>query len=368
MTENQLIDWIQLINSENIGPVTFYKMLKKFSTAQECLKQLKSGTIFPRKKAEQELIQAQRLKINIIARGDANYPKTLEHLHDAPPLLYVRGQIDLLNYPAIIAIVGSRNTSINGRKIASKIAYDLTDNDVLVISGMARGIDTSAHKGALYAKGQTGATIAVLGTGVDMPYPTENTDLYEQICVQGSVVSEYPLGTSPQPNNFPRRNRIISALSSGILVVEASVNSGSLITARLGLEQGKDIFAVPASPIDGRSAGTNRLIRNGAILTENADDILETLKFTHNQQIKDYIKDDLFIPPLDKPQKNEDIRTHDNNVSVAPLLSLIPIEGIEADDIIRKNGNNVTDTMMHITELELEGKIERRGSRLFVKK
>lgn len=368
MTENQLIDWIQLINSKNIGPVTFYKMLKKFGTVQECLKQLQSDTIFPRKKAEQELLQAQRLKINIIARGDAKYPKNIEQLHDAPPLLYVRGQIDLLNYPSIIAIVGSRNASINGRQIASKIAYDLTENDVLVISGMARGIDTSAHKGALYAKKQTGATIAVLGTGVDMPYPTENTDLYEQICAQGAVISEYPLGTSPQPNNFPRRNRIISALSSGILVVEASVNSGSLITARLGLEQGKDIFAVPASPIDGRSAGTNHLIRNGAVLTESADDILETLKFTHNQQIKDYIKDDLLIPPLDKSQKNEDIRTQDNNVSVASLLSLIPIEGIETDDIIRKNGNNVTDTMMHITELELEGKIERRGSRLFVKK
>ena len=280
MTEDKLIDWIQLINTDGIGPVRFYKLLEQYGTAAESLKALVAKqALFSRKSAEYELEKAARLQVKIIAKGDENYPENFNQLNDAPPVIYIRGRTDILNYPAMVSIVGARNASVNGRKIASKIAYDLTESEIIVVSGMARGIDAAAHKGALFAKKEYGTTIAVLGTGVDVAYPKENQGLYEQICAQGAVVSEFALGTQPQAANFPRRNRLVSALSAGTLVVEASLNSGSLITARMALEQGKDIFAVPGSPLEGRSAGCNQLIRDGAYLTESAEDILNTLAF-----------------------------------------------------------------------------------------
>lgn len=373
MKQQELIDWIQLINSDGIGPVSFYKLLNKHGSATEALKYLsEKQLLYPRKDAEYVLKKAQQLKVAIIARTDELYPQNIAELNDAPPILFVKGRTDILNYPLTVSIVGSRNATVNGRKIASKIAYDLTQNDVIVTSGMARGIDTAAHKGALYAKEQQGATIAVLGTGVDVPYPAENNALYEQICEQGAVISEFVLGTTPQAANFPRRNRLVSALGVGTLVVEASLNSGSLITARTALEQGKDIFAVPGSPLDGRSAGANKLIREGAILTESADDILQTLTFTQNQQIKNYTLHSTKVKPLDKPQKNDNIcaqtDTAETKSNAEALTALIPPEGIGIDELIRTGGGNAEQTMMMITELELEGVIERvNGSTLALK-
>lgn len=373
MKQQELIDWIQLINSDGIGPVSFYKLLNKHGSAAEALKYLsETQLLYPRKDAEYVLKKAQQLKVAIIARTDELYPQNIAELNDAPPILFVKGRTDILNYPLTVSIVGSRNATVNGRKIASKIAYDLTQNDVIVTSGMARGIDTAAHKGALYAKEQQGATIAVLGTGVDVPYPAENNALYEQICEQGAVISEFVLGTTPQAANFPRRNRLVSAMGVGTLVVEASLNSGSLITARTALEQGKDIFAVPGSPLDGRSAGANKLIREGAILTESADDILQTLTFTQNQQIKNYTLHSAKVKSLDKPQKNDNIcaqtDTAETKSNAEALTALIPPEGIGIDELIRTGGGNAEQTMMMITELELEGVIERvNGSTLALK-
>ncbi len=373
MKQQELIDWIQLINSDGIGPVSFYKLLNKHGSAADALKYLSAKqALFSRKDADYVLKKAEQLKIAIIARTDELYPQNIAELNDAPPILFVKGRTDILNYPAMISIVGSRNATVNGRKIASKIAYDLTENDVIVVSGMARGIDAAAHKGALYAKEQQGVTIAVLGTGVDVPYPAENKGLYEQICEQGTIISEFVLGTTPQAANFPRRNRLVSALGIGTLVVEASLNSGSLITARTALEQGKDIFAVPGSPLDGRSAGANKLIREGALLTESADDILQTLRFTQNQQIKTYSLRKAKANPLDKPQKNDNICAQTNTAVVTSdttsLTALIPPEGIGIDELIRTGGGNAEQTMMMITELELEGVIERiNGSTLVLK-
>lgn len=373
MKQQELIDWIQLINSDGIGPVSFYKLLNKHGSAAEALKYLSAKqALFSREDAEYVLKKAEQNKIAIIARTDELYPQNIAELNDAPPILFVKGRTDILNYPVMISIVGSRNATVNGRKIASKIAYDLTENDVIVVSGMARGIDAAAHKGALYAKEQQGVTIAVLGTGVDVPYPSENKGLYEQICEQGTIISEFVLGTTPQTANFPRRNRLVSALGMGTLVVEASLNSGSLITARTALEQGKDIFAVPGSPLDGRSAGANKLIREGALLTESADDILQTLRFTQNQQIKTYSLRNAKANPLDKPQKNDNICAQTNTAVVtsdtASLTALIPPEGIGIDELIRTGSGNAEQTMMMITELELEGVIERvNGSTLVLK-
>ncbi len=372
MTEDKLIDWIQLINTDGIGPVRFYKLLEQYGTAAECLKALAlKQALFSRKSAEYELEKAARLQVKIIAKGDENYPGNFNQLNDAPPVIYVKGRTDILNYPAMVSIVGARNASVNGRKIASKIAYDLTESEIIVVSGMARGIDAAAHKGALFAKKEHGTTIAVLGTGVDVAYPKENQGLYEQICAQGAVVSEFALGTQPQAANFPRRNRLVSALSAGTLVVEASLNSGSLITARMALEQGKDIFAVPGSPLEGRSAGCNQLIRDGAYLTESAEDILNTLAFTQNRQIKAFAEVDLFANPLDKEQKSDNIPLQTEKadaVSDLPLTDLIPATGIEIDELIRLAGQDTARTMMQITELELEGIVERSGgSTLFLK-
>ncbi len=361
MEHQELINWIRLINSDGIGPVTFYKMLEKYQTAQNALNHIDNDKLYSIKDAQTEIENAYKKGISIISIKDKEYPDNLKQLNDAPPLLYVKGRIDILNYPIGVAIVGARNASIHSRKIASKIAYDLTNSGVLVISGMARGIDSAAHKGALHAKNKNGPTIAVLGTGVDVIYPKENAELYEQIVKNGTIISEYPLGTSPQTSNFPRRNRLVSALSSAVLVVEASLNSGSLITARLGLEQGKDIFAVPSSPIEGKSSGTNKLIKDGAILTESADDILEVLRLSHNHQIKEFaIKNQtLFVNALDKPQKNDNIPIQVKHTSKTSLIGLIDENGIDIDELIRLAGGNAVEIMSQITDLELDGIIER---------
>ena len=370
MEHKELINWIRLINSNGIGPISFYKLSEKYGSVQDALEHIDKDKVFSIREAEEEIEKANKKGIHIIGLNDKEYPESLKSLNDAPPLLYVKGNIDLLNHPICVSIVGARNASIASRKIASKISFDLTNNDILVISGMARGIDSAAHKGALYAKNQSGPTVAVLGSGVDIVYPTENKELYEQICNLGAIVSEYPLGTLPQTSNFPRRNRIVSALSSAILVIEASLNSGSLITAKLGLEQGKDIFAVPSSPIDGKSAGTNKLIKEGAILTECADDILDVLQYTQSLKIKSFEnkKTTLFANTLDKVKKSDNIPVKIKKTNVESLIGLIGENGIEIDELIRLSGSNANEIMAKITELELDGTLERINTNTLILK
>jgi DNA processing protein len=360
-----LINILQLINTDGIGPVTFYNYIKKAGNVAGALAAAaQKRALFPREAAETELEKAAKLGVELIAYTDERYPQSLLELNDAPPLLYAWGKIDLLQYPYAISIVGARNASIAGRKTASRIAYDLTEADVLVVSGLARGIDGAAHKGALYAKGQTGATVAVLGTGVDIPYPSENTELYHNIRDNGLLISELPLGTAAQISNFPRRNRIIAALTAGTLVVEAGVNSGSLITAKLALEMGKEIFAVPGSPLESRSAGPNRLIKEGALLTENATDILNVLSMQQNHIIK---QQKTLALPLDKPENRVNISAH-NEVSIpmsetpaenVKLLDLISYEGVDIDELLRSCGLSQADFFAQILDLEFSGKIER---------
>ena len=317
--------------------------------------------ICPRELAEAELETAKKKNVHLIAYCDEKYPKRLLELNDAPPVIYALGNQDLLSSTPAIAIVGARNASIAGRKMASHLAYDLTLNGVTVISGLARGIDGAAHKGALYAKEQSGTTIAVVGTGVDEIYPRENEVLYQQICKQGLIISEFSMGTQAQISNFPRRNRIISALSNGVVVVEASLHSGSLITAHLALEQGKDVFAVPGSPTENRAAGPNQLIKEGAILTESSADILNTLSMQSVRRIKKLKTAEL---PLDKPQNNVNIS--ENKISAdAPsqevdLLSFISYEGVDVDELLRVCGLPQTEFFLQLTELEFGGKIERQ--------
>ena len=275
------LDWLRLIRSENVGPITFYQLLARFGSAEAALAALpevarRGGRSRPlaigsRAAAERELAALAQAGGRLLAWGEPEYPQALAAVDDAPPLISVKGSTHLLARRAV-AVVGARNASANGRRFARDIALQLGQNGLLVVSGLARGIDAAAHVGAL----PTG-TAAVLAGGIDKVYPEENRALHDEIAERGVLLAELPVGTEPQARHFPRRNRIISGASLGVLVVEAATRSGSLITARFALEQGREVFAVPGSPLDPRCHGTNDLIRNGATLVEGAGDILREL-------------------------------------------------------------------------------------------
>lgn len=362
--ENKILDYIQLINSANIGPVTFYKLLRQYGSAEAALAALPAGRrTFSRSAAQKEFELARRQNIRLLAFDDPEYPENLRAAEDAPPVIYVRGQINCLRQPLSLSIVGARNASLNGRKLASQISCELTSQGIMIVSGMARGIDTAAHKGAMFALNRTGSTVAVLGTGIDIAYPAENQKLCEQIAEQGAVISEFPLGTEPSAGNFPRRNRIVSALTDGTLVVEASLHSGSLITARLALEQGRDVFAVPGFPTDERSAGPNKLIKDGAFLVENAEDILNVLSADARRKIPRTprpVQTDLFVKPLDKESKTADIPDTASPDRETDILSLLTPAGVYVDELIRVSGLDSAAVSLRLLELEMEGRIERQ--------
>lgn len=362
--ENKILDYIQLINSANIGPVTFYKLLRQYGSAEAALAALPAGRrTFSRSAAQKEFELARRQNIRLLAFDDSEYPENLRAAEDAPPVIYVRGQINCLRQPLSLSIVGARNASLNGRKLASQISCELTSQGIMIVSGMARGIDTAAHKGAMFALNRTGSTVAVLGTGIDIAYPAENQKLCEQIAGQGAVISEFPLGTEPSAGNFPRRNRIVSALTDGTLVVEASLHSGSLITARLALEQGRDVFAVPGFPTDERSAGPNKLIKDGAFLVENAEDILNVLSADTCRKIPRTprpVQTDLFVKPLDKESKTADIPDTASPDRETDILSLLTPAGVYVDELIRVSGLDSAAVSLRLLELEMEGRIERQ--------
>lgn len=362
--ENKILDYIQLINSANIGPVTFYKLLRQYGSAEAALAALPAGRrTFSRSAAQKEFELARRQNIRLLAFDDPEYPENLRAAEDAPPVIYVRGQINCLRQPLSLSIVGARNASLNGRKLASQISCELTSQGIMIVSGMARGIDTAAHKGAMFALNRTGSTVAVLGTGIDIAYPAENQKLCEQIAGQGAVISEFPLGTEPSAGNFPRRNRIVSALTDGTLVVEASLHSGSLITARLALEQGRDVFAVPGFPTDERSAGPNKLIKDGAFLVENAEDILNVLSEDARRKIPRTpcpVQTDLFVKPLDKESKTADIPDTASPDRETDILSLLTPAGVYVDELIRVSGLDSAAVSLRLLELEMEGRIERQ--------
>lgn len=361
VSDEKTLDWLQLINTDGVGPITFYKLTEKFGSAAEALRNLGDKyQKFPRQKAVEEFENARKKGIYLICRDDEYYPSNLKNIDDCPPLLYVLGNPEILKFPLSVSIVGARNASVAGRKTASKIAYDLTNSDIVVVSGMARGIDAAAHKGAMYAKNQLGPTIAVLGTGVDTVYPAENRELYEQIARQGVLISELPLGTKAQVSNFPRRNRIVSAISCATLVVEATMHSGSLITAKTALEQGREIFAVPGSPLDDRSSGPNHLIKEGAYLTESAEDIINVLSGSKHQSVKTYKNELLFDIVLDNKENNDDIPKNTKPMNQDRLLDFITPEGVYVDELIRLSGLDGAEVSLNLLEMEMSGKIVRQ--------
>ena len=275
---------LRLARADRVGPVSFRQLLERFGSAERALDALpdlvrRGGgpgyTLPPVEQVEAELAAGDRIGARLIVLGEADYPRMLGALDPPPPLVWTRGDASLLARESV-GVVGARIASAGGQRIARGLAQALGEAGFAVTSGLARGIDAAAHAGSL----ETG-TVAVLGGGVDDVYPFDNTALYAQIVERGCVVSESPIGARAQARDFPRRNRIISGLSRGVIVVEAELRSGSLITARLANEQGRDVFAVPGSPLDPRSRGPNDLLRNGAILCEGIDDVrraFETLR------------------------------------------------------------------------------------------
>jgi DNA processing protein len=371
LNPSERIDWLRLIRTENVGPVTFFQLLRRFGSAAAALAALPSLanrggrnvplTLFSRAAAERELAALDKAGATLLAWGEPDYPAALAAIDDAPPLLTLRGRRELLRRPAI-AIVGARNASANGRRFARELAGELGSHGFLVVSGLARGIDAAAHLGSMAS-----GTAAVLGGGVDNIYPEENRELYEAIAEHGLLVAEPAIGTVPQARHFPRRNRIISGLSMGILVVEAAARSGSLITARLALEQGREVFAVPGSPLDPRCRGTNDLIRNGATLTETIDDILRQMPPPERRQ-PDEAAMQLFTAPLPSkasraaPARPEITRAEGAETAEMARDQIIERLGptpVAVDELVRQCQLSPAAVVTILLELELAGRLDR---------
>jgi DNA processing protein len=302
---------------------------------------------------KRELERIERLGINVITIHDAEcYPAPLKMIPDPPPYLYVRGELRLEDHWAV-AIVGSRLPSTYGLKITNRLARNLTHRGVTIVSGMARGIDSEAHRGALSGGGRT---IAVLGSGVNVVYPPENRKLYEQISERGAVVSEYPLDTEPEAGHFPDRNRIISGMCLGVTIVEAAPKSGSLITARLALEQGREVFAVPGSVDSIRSRGTHDLIRQGAHLVESAEDIWEEL----GEIVRAWggrVESEQTKPEAREPLTPEEER----------IMALFGVEPVHIDKLIQQGGLGSSPTSAALLQLELKGRVRQLPGKRFLR-
>lgn len=352
------LDWLRLIRSENVGPITFRHLLQRFGSAGAALAALpdlsrRGGrlgglAIAGKAQAEAELATLERLGARLVGWGEPDYPFALAAIEDAPPLLCVRGNAHLLTR-RIVAIVGARNASANGVRLARQLALDLGAAGLVVASGLARGIDTGAHHGAL-----AGGTIAVMAGGVDVIYPAENTELYERIVAQGAAISEQPPGVNPQARHFPRRNRLISGLALGVVVVEASPRSGSLITARYALEQGREVFAVPGSPLDPRSRGTNHLIRQGATLTESAADIVPVLADQLSRRPFAEPAGQPLTPPEPTPASEPEVALARDQVAEKLGPTPTPV-----DEILRQCQLSPAAVQTCLLELELAGRLVR---------
>ncbi|MBW6420353.1 DNA-processing protein DprA [Rhizobium sp. XQZ8] len=361
LTERQRIAWLRLIRSDNVGPATFRDLINHCGTAENAIAALpelsarggamRAIRIASEAEAERELEAAQRHGARFIGIGEPDYPQALRQIDGAPPLLAAKGNLDATAHPSV-GIVGSRNASIAGAKFAAMIARDCGRAGYTITSGLARGIDTAAHRASLEA-----GTIAVLAGGLDQPYPPENIPLLEEITDgAGLAVSEMPFGWEPRARDFPRRNRLISGISLGVVVVEAAERSGSLITARLATETGRLVFAVPGSPLDPRCHGTNGLLKQGAIVTTGSADVIEAL--APLSQL------DLFSGSVvEEPEKIADMLPPDDD-DRARLVSALGPTPVEVDDIIRHTGLPPSSVYLILLELDLAGRLHRHAGGL----
>jgi DNA processing protein len=363
LSDEQRVDWLRLIMSENVGPATFRTLINRFGGAVQALNALpdlyrRGGMtgrhrIYSREDALRDIGRADALGARFVAIGEAGYPPLLRRIYKAPILLCMKGDLALLTLPAA-AIVGARSASALGLKFTRQVAAALGDAGFLVVSGLARGIDTAAHQAALPR-----ATAAVLAGGIDSIYPPENAALHAAIGERGVLISEQVPGMVPLAKHFPQRNRIIAGLSLGVVVVEAALRSGSLITARYAVEQHREVYAVPGSPLDARATGTNRLIQEGAQLVARVEDVVDGLGELLRRP----------SPPMEVFMQDpyEQTLAHEGHPEVPlelreRLFALIGAAPVSVDDLVAETGAPTHLVVAALLELELAGRILRLAS------
>jgi DNA processing protein len=411
LSDEQLADWLCLIRSENVGPRTFRELINRYGGARAALEALPSLAarsaqgrlirIADRGEILAEIERSRALDVRFLAMSDPDYPPLLREIDSAPPLIAVRGDVKIFRRPSV-AIVGSRNASAAGLAFTERLARGLAREDYVVVSGLARGVDAVAHRASM-----DGGTIAVLAGGHARPYPAEHAQLLEQIAQSGAVVSEMPLEWEPRGRDFPRRNRIVSGLSAGTVVVEAARGSGSLITARFAAEQGREVFAVPGSPLDPRAEGTNDLLRQGATLCAGAADVTQALSArTQGGPPRADLFDEVEIYPQEEPlfdeldlfslqesgeADSERIFAPEDGARIGALSpyapTALPVDPIAADadplrdpleiitsllgpspiaidELIRAAGLSAREVHGALVELDVAGRLERHGASL----
>lgn len=344
---------LRLLRSANIGPVTYAQLIARFGSAGAALEALpmlaaRGGGRAPRiadpGAVRREIAAVERLGARYLFLDDPDYPPLLAELESAPPALILRGRLELLAR-STVAIVGARNASAAACRFARQLGHDLGAAGVSVVSGLARGIDTAAHVGSL-----AGGTVAVIASGIDIAFPPENAALQERVAEEGLLLAEQPPGTEPLARFFPSRNRIIAGLALGTVVVEAAPRSGSLITARIAAEAGRDVMAVPGSPLDPRAQGCNLLIREGATLVQNAEDVLEQIRPIDTRAVRAPGSRWQGPPPEDAGEADR--------VAVVRLLGPVPVA---VDELIRQSGRVPAVVQTVLLELELAGRLERHA-------
>lgn len=364
LTDRQRIAWLRLIRSDNVGPITFRDLINHFGSAEAALEVLpdlsaRGGSTRPirvatREEAQAELDYARELGVRFVGIGEPGYPPALRQVEGAPPLIAVKGSLETLSLSSV-GIVGARNCSVSGAKFAAMLARDLGMAGYAIVSGLARGIDAAAHRASL----ETG-TIAVLAGGMDRPYPPENIDLIDEISDRGgAVISEMPFGWEPRARDFPRRNRLIAGIALGLVVIEAAHKSGSLITARMAANFGREVFAVPGSPLDPRCHGTNGLIRDGAQIVTATQDVIDAMApisrldlFTPNGAAEPLHEDER--PEVQTPGEDERMR----------IIEALGPSPAEIDDIVRLTGCSPQAVYLVLLELDLAGRLHRHPAGL----
>ncbi|ETX30978.1 DNA-processing protein DprA [Roseivivax isoporae] len=360
-TEDDRLAWIRLLRSRRVGASTFYRLMAEHGTARQALEALPDIAraagldgyeAFSERAAQAEMQAARHARARMICRGMADYPALLAEIADPPPFFWAVGDTALLNRPAV-ALVGARNASSLGTRMARRLAEGLGARGLVIVSGLARGIDAAAHAASL----GTG-TLAVMGGGVDVLYPAENAKLAEDIpAASGLRISEQPMGLQPQARHFPARNRLISGLARAVVVVEAAAKSGSLITARAALDQGREVLAVPGHPFDTRAGGCNLLIRDGARLVRGPEDVIEVLDLpaVEGPQRQSVLP---LAPPEPGPPRADATALH------ARILSRLGAAPVAEDQLIRDLATPPDTVMPALTELELDGRIRRHSGGL----
>ncbi|GGD53177.1 DNA-protecting protein DprA [Erythrobacter arachoides] len=358
LTQGEAFARIRLLRSANIGPISYAQLLGRFGTAVaavEALPDLASRGArrdyrpAPSERIEREIAAARKAGARYVFHDSADYPRLLGELESAPPIITVRGDMALATKPCV-ALVGARNASAAAVKLARDLSRDLADGGFTVVSGLARGIDGACHEGALHAGG--GATIGVIASGIDVAYPPQHADLQERIAREALLIAEEAPGTEPRGSHFPKRNRIIAGLAAGTLVVEAAPKSGSLITARLAGEAGREVMAIPGSPLEARSQGCNQLIREGAVLVQSAADVIELLSAFDGSPVSS------FREPAASIDWSFVEETESEPAAVTDLLTTAPVA---VDELIRQSGASAGAVQMALLELEIAGNLVRHA-------